>query len=113
MYESLISFLYRTLFGSKTGNAPTEAETMKFIAEFTDRVTVWGSDGVLKAFSDFRREAVNATSGNAGGKSVLFAYEDLLYAVRRDLGHGNRGLKRGDILALFVNDIEEHLKKNA
>ena len=44
---------------------------------------------------------------------MLFAYEDLLYAVRRDLGHGNRGLKRGDILALFVNDIEEHLKKNA
>jgi len=33
----------------------------------------------------------------------------LILAIRRDLGHKNSGLKRGDILALFVNDIDKHL----
>ena len=32
--------------------------------------------------------------------------------IRKDLGHKNRGLKRGDILSLFVNDIDTILKKS-
>lgn len=109
VYESLISFLYKVLFSSKIGDAPTETEMIKFFAGFTDKITVWGSDEVLKAFSDFRRQAVrNAESNSPDPSGVMFLYEDLLLAVRRDLGHKNKGLQRGDVLALFVNDIDKY-----
>jgi len=109
VYEGLISFLYRMVFGSKLGNTPTEDEVVKFLAEFTDKITVWGSDDVLKAFVTFRRQSVkNAEESSVDPMALMFLYEDLLLAVRRDLGHKNRGLKQGDVLALIINDIDKY-----
>ena len=42
---------------------------------------------------------------------LMLLYESLILAIRKDLGHKNKGLVAGDILALFLNDIEEHLPK--
>jgi hypothetical protein len=41
--------------------------------------------------------------------NAMFLYEALIFSIRRDLGHRNKGLVTGDILALFVNDIDQHL----
>ena len=41
--------------------------------------------------------------------SALFVFEDLLFAFRRDLGYSNKGLKRGDLLAQFILDIDKYL----
>ena len=45
---------------------------------------------------------------------AIFAFEDLMMAIRRDLGHGNRHFHRGTLLGLFVNDIDRllSLEKN-
>lgn len=40
---------------------------------------------------------------------ILFEVEELLMAIRKDLGHSNKGISRGKILSLFVNDINEYL----
>ena len=40
---------------------------------------------------------------------MMFAFEDLLFAIRKDLGHSNAGLGRGDLLRGFVNDIDKYL----
>jgi hypothetical protein len=34
-------------------------------------------------------------------------YEALLRAIRRDLGHSDKGLKQGDLLKLFINDLDD------
>ena len=39
----------------------------------------------------------------------LFVLENMLFAIRRDLGHKNKNLKQGDLLSLFVTDIDQHL----
>ena len=37
---------------------------------------------------------------------TLFAFERFMLAMRRDLGHRNRGLGRKDVLRLFITDID-------
>lgn len=40
-----------------------------------------------------------------GDKNILWEMEDIIYEIRKDVGLGRR-LKKGDMLAFFVNDIE-------
>jgi hypothetical protein len=35
---------------------------------------------------------------------------DLMLAVRKDLGYKNNKLNRGDLLRIFINDLEQHRK---
>jgi hypothetical protein len=41
--------------------------------------------------------------------TVLFAFEQMLFEIRRDLGHENNGLGAGDLLRLFINDVDDYL----
>ena len=103
IYEELISVLMRFVFAQKLGLEPmSESELMKFMAEFTEKITVWGSDDVIKAWRKFRLSA----GGGSNPQSILFVYEDMLLAIRKDLGHKNSGFKKGTLLGLFVNDID-------
>ena len=40
----------------------------------------------------------------------IFAVERLLLAIRKDVGHKNRNLKQGDLLSIFINDIDSFLE---
>ena len=68
---------------------------------------VWGSDDVLREFIAYRRFIVNRAEDQPA--EVLFAYENLVATIRSDLGHKNKDLKRGDVLSLFINDIDQYL----
>jgi len=78
---------------------------MKFFANYTEKLTVWGSDGVVKAYRSLRM----ASFTDAAPAQSLFLYENLLMEIRRDLGHKNKGFQRGTLLGLFVNDIDQYL----
>jgi hypothetical protein len=39
---------------------------------------------------------------------MIFAFEDLLFEMRKDLGHSNSGLSKGDLLRMFINDYDEN-----
>jgi hypothetical protein len=45
--------------------------------------------------------------------ACFFAYEDLLLVTRADLGVSNDGLEQGDLLRIFINDLDEHLLPTA
>ena len=110
IYESLIKFLYDTMFRSKKGKDLSQAEILSFLKGFAETITVWGSDDVLKAVIDFKRQTPEIIAQDPA--KSLFVLEDMLFAIRRDLGHKNKNLKQGDLLSLFVTDIGKHLKGN-
>lgn len=106
-YESIIGMLFKLQFADKIGEKSlTNTELMKFFATATEKLVVWGSDEVVREFRAFRMMSI--AGGNPIG--VLFQYEKILYAIRKDLGHKNQGFKRGTLLGLWVNDIDHHLK---
>jgi hypothetical protein len=65
---------------------------------------VWGSDSVLRAFGEFRIASLKQPEGLI---QLMAALEDLMLAIRKDLGYKNAKIVRGDLLRLFINDLAE------
>lgn len=103
IYEELIAFLFRVTRASKDGkNMPTEEEITDFMFGFIQKLLIWGSDDVVIAFEKFRRSS--QSQGN-----ILFAVEDIWAAIRKDLGHSNKGISKGKLLSLIINDIDKFM----
>lgn len=110
IYEELVTFLFSILMAEKSGRTPpTEQEVARFFGEHMQKLMVWGSDGVVKAVATFRTQSATATD-EASRTKVIFNFENLLLEIRKDMGHTNWGLSKGDVLSLFINDIGKHLK---
>jgi hypothetical protein len=109
MYEEFVRFMFR-VFGLG-GEAPSEDEIVDFLRSFTTSLIVWGSNRLIVEWSAFRRAAIlqaNA-NGNPSDPANIFLFEKLLVAIRQEFGHPVKGLSRGDLLGLFVNDIDQYL----
>ena len=108
IYEEFLLFWFRTLQSLKSSGAesPTD-EQVKFFVDFTPKLITWGSDEVIKKYTEFRRKF---TTGEAVlGPNILFDFENLMLEIRKDTGHSNQSLQRGDLLRLFISDIDKYL----
>lgn len=108
VYEALIASIFQFFQQGKPGypkrgEAPTIAEQTELIQS----VILWGSDSVLKQFGEFRM-AVLQSGKPESRRSPLLALEDLMLAIRKDLGYANDKIVAGDVLRLFINDFAEY-----
>jgi hypothetical protein len=76
------------------------------LAKMTPELISWASDEVLATWSRYRRAM---TRRKPDPVWLMFGFEDVLLTIRRDVGHANAGLTRGDLLALWINDVDEAL----
>lgn len=107
-YEAFVAFVFRIGFADKLGlEQLTEKEMVQQATAFTQNLIIWGSDEVIDAWFRFRNKSFH---GDDSGVEVLFAVEQLLLAIRKDVGHENKRLVPGKVLGLFINDIHEHVK---
>lgn len=82
-------------------------------------MTIYASDNVLKAWSEFKFTAMNSILNKKGlsQKEKMSFYikneapyaEKLILAIRKELGYKNKNIKQYDILKLYINDINEYL----
>jgi len=108
VYEELLDILFRSTYGDRLGDANwSPEEQLKKMVGFTQKVIIWGSDEVIKAYFQFRTIVLNASDLSA----VALAVESVLFAIRRDLGHKNQGLTSGMLLGTFINDLHKLAKK--
>ncbi len=107
VYEEFISFMFDLLWSKKLGKGSiTPIDIERFAADFAKRMLLVGSDDVLKHYMSFRE--VSASGGSTGIRPIV-EWENLVYAMRRDLGHANKGLKQGQLLSLFINDVQKFI----
>ena len=106
VYEHFL-WIVRSIQYSVTGEGEKRERTKKekeeltiHYREFTRGLIEWGSPAVIKEFKVFRKKA------KLGGKTVVFAMDDMIGAIREDLGLSNRGLKPGDLLDVLIKDPE-------
>jgi hypothetical protein len=90
-----------TAQNSRDGNPGFRGDLKKDFVEMTSELIIWGSPDVLRKFAAWRLAA------NVGGPAVLLATDDFMQAMRQDLGNSNRGLRRGDVLKLYLRDPRE------
>ncbi len=109
VYEDLISFMFKILMATKTGKEVTEQEMIEFMSDYTQRSMVWAADDVLNAWIKFRGASIDESEINRNPFALMFIYEDLIRAIRKDLGHKNKDLTKGKLLSLFINDIANYV----
>jgi hypothetical protein len=106
IYENIIEFIFLITFSEKLGKAqPTEKEMIAFFADTTRDLVIWGSKDIVKAFGDFK-EMLGTLAENGDTAGMLATVEDFLFAIRKDLGHKHTKVRRGDILRLYINDVD-------
>ena len=104
VYESFIEFSIRYTLKKGGDSQLSEEEVRQFLTEYTQRMMVWGSDEVIAAWVTFRYSSIGS-SPSTDGNAVLEQFEKIILAMRKDLGHKNKGFKPNDILRMFVNDL--------
>ncbi|MCG7337067.1 hypothetical protein MHZ95_17545 [Sporosarcina sp. ACRSM] len=109
IYNEFIEFIFKILEISRKGEKITEEEMTEFFSEFTQKILIWGSDDVISQWSQYRKRAVEGVSQGTNINS-MFELEKLLIAIRKDTGHKNSKIKTGDLLRLFINDIDNYLQ---
>lgn len=104
MYEQFVEFIFNLMMAEKmTGKPMPEKEMLNFFNSFTQKLMVWGSDEAVKQWSSYRLLLIKADAP----LTSMFELEKLLFAIRRDTGHKNKNILRGDLLGLFINDIDK------
>jgi hypothetical protein len=98
IYEKHIATFFKLLLAPKiTGKAPNQEEAAVAFAAVAEQMIVWGSADVIKAWNNFKTAAQTSQ-----GIDLL---EGIFTAMRKDLGHDDQNLKKGELLRLFVNDL--------
>jgi len=82
------------------GKLPRDVE-IKFM-KFHRGLITWGSSVVIQKYIAFRNFTTKPNSSH-----LLRLVNDLLLAIRKDLGNSNLMLKKGDLLKIFINDSNE------
>lgn len=104
LYKQLVE----TVKDIQTFAQKPENEQEAFFKDLATKLILNGPTPIVKAWNGWQL----ATQVAPESAVALVAYEDLLLAIREDLGHDNSGLGRGELLRLFVNeeDDEEHAR---
>lgn len=107
-YEQFISIIYTIMEDTKrpANEQMTEFEKTKMLSEFSKGLTLWGSNKVVKKWLKYRKASLE----NMSPENSLLLLEDIIYEIRRDVGQRKK-LGKGDMLSIFINDIEKIIEK--
>lgn len=107
LYNTFFDIIEEFQESAKTGGTG-EIESKEISSELKEKfkklnrgLIVWASPAVIRAWLKFRE-----VSDNGKGNTML-AVDDMLQAIRKDLGNSNFGLKRGDVIKNYLSDPSE------
>lgn len=103
-YKKFVEMWYKILDSNKSNENYSQEDMLNDMNEFTEALTLWGSNKVVRLWVKFRLECTD-------NKSVknLYIFEKILYGIHKDMGFMK--MKKGTLLKIFINDLEEYEKK--
>lgn len=107
-YSEFINLVYKVMDKTKKNEEYSENEMISDMLSFSRQLSLWGSSRVIKKWLKFRMSSQNSDFNPINN---LFVMEDILFDIRKDMGQKRNGLKRGDMLSFFINDIQDVLSK--
>ena len=99
-YNTFVVSLMEMLNNQKGKEGEVSVEDLGFMNEFVPQLMVHGGPAVIKAFGEWR--TIGDSISNKDNKEILACVENLLLAMRSDLGISNQGLKKYELLGLFI-----------
>ena len=107
-YSEFIEMVYKIQEKGKAKENINDEEMLDNIFSFSKKLTLWGSNKVIRKWLAFRKISQEQNDNTEN----LFMLEEIIFEIRKDMGQKKSGLEKGDILAFFVNDIENYLPKD-
>ena len=108
-YMRLVDLIFDLFKSIKGEGEVSESEMMTRLFDFKRELMVWGDRAVIDALSLYETRSAELV-GQDNPLESLLVVDDLLRAIRRDLGHNDSGLKRGSLVGmLLISDDREKL----
>jgi hypothetical protein len=111
-YQKVLTTLLSYPSTSSLDEAKATEELKKTFTELNPQMMIWGSDPVVAAYVKWR-----SSIGSGSALEDMFRLGQLLLAIRKDVGHENKGIDELVILQVFINDlpaaIANEVKKQA
>lgn len=112
IYEAFMERMFKMLQLGTTKQSAKSARSVpigeddltEFLAEFTRKLILWGGHPVIKQYVALRAFGLKPAPPDP---RIILQFEAVLFAIRRDLGHSNRGLAEGDLVTLILKDPEK------
>jgi len=105
-YEAFLALLRSLVNDDEQERERAKAETEQTMGEFGDKLMLWGSARVVKAWVEMRR---GAAEGPPPVPDAMSAYGKMLLAIRKEFGHGDWTLEERDLFRVIFNDEIETL----
>lgn len=116
IYRAFLDWLINNVFYAEISSNENIVNEIKIQQK---NMTIYASDVVLKAWSKFKDSAMKSEKNKKGlSKEESTKYfllneapkmEELILAIRKELGYKNKNIKQYDILRLYINDIDNYL----
>lgn len=113
IYEEFFEFYFNVLFSSKNGESLPNEDLISFFRSFNQKAIIWFPDNILKSYIRWKNNLIlfSNNNNNENLKKLILEQEDLMRQFRKDIGHSNKTLLKGDISSLYKNDIEKFLQE--
>lgn len=117
VYRRFFDFYFDIMAHEKIHGEPISPDrVMKEMLDFQKYIIFWGTDGVIRAYLDFK-DALTRFDGDADPESfpeklavTMTAVSKVLIAMRRDLGYSFTSLGPRDIARMQLSDYDETKK---
>lgn len=96
--------IYEQLIGIVKTTSGEETATADFFQDFSTKLVLYGPPAIIKSWNAFRALEMPEDMTDP---TYLLTYEQLLFLMRKDLGHDDSTLVPGDLLRVYVNDFDE------
>ncbi|WP_225863151.1 hypothetical protein [Ideonella benzenivorans] len=100
IYDEFLKEFFALSFNSGEDSAKAEKDLVPFFRDFTRKLVLWSGPEVIEAFVAWKD---HLAKGNPDAKSI-FLTEAFLLAIRKDLRHTNRSLRKGFFARLFLRE---------
>jgi hypothetical protein len=111
IYEDFVhTFLERTLLAENLGGERMSDEDLQqWFVTFTQQSLLWSSSKFVREWGRYKTQSLQSSTN---GMRSIMEFEKVLAAVRKDVGLSNRGLKQGDLLRLFITDVDNFIENS-
>lgn len=101
VYDSFLKFVSEfteKMRADSSYSLVDDADAKKALTDLQRNVVLYSSPDVIRAYNKF-------TKGN-GSDNSLIRVDNLYRAIRNDIGLSNRMLESGELILVFINDID-------
>jgi hypothetical protein len=102
-YSELVAVFYKAMKGQEIDE--------EFFHDWTRQLLLWGPEPLIRTFIAWRASLPDEADDVS--PESIFAFEEVLYAIRDDLGNPRGNMGQGDLLRVFVNDLDDYMAHRA